>query len=679
MSTSVAAAIDVLAGTLRAVDYLRVSTEDQAKGYGIAYTGKKTTKYIALKGWKHVGTYADEGVSGSLEAHERDDLKRLMEDAHKTPRPFDMVVVNEGRAIGRTGKAFWRWVWILEELGIYVAVVRDDYDNSTESGRKQMRKDADYAEEERENIRTRTQGGIQEKAEEGGYVGGKIPFGYRILNKGVKGESRLGIDDCDCFEDCSAYHEVLVARRARALFVVNRNWRATALKLNAEGLVTRSGRPWRHQNLRNVMLSSTMLESVQYFRTSRNTKFNVDGTPRFGGPVAIALPPIFTPQEVAELKAAAHLRARPVVAECKNIYPLSGRIDSLCGSHYTGLGRSSAAHRFYRCKGAEEGSVKNGGCGCSRIDAEAIDSHVWNGICQFLGNAEELKKLAEDWVGVTANQTVNHDERIEQLDAQIEEQQSVLNVVAAFAVKSAIQRGKSEEEAQKAAEEAVKPQADELAELERQLREVRAWKAETEGATNRALHLRELAKIAHKRLGALSPEQQAEFMDLMNIKVEIVGSIPVRRGRPCSVAAWFHSHKREVPILTDEGWARVKDMWDKHSTAHDRRRALEGVLYKARTGCRWPDVPVALYGPTEVVRSSWVRWNKNGMWDELMKRLAGAETQPAHRHVALPDVRVTGELIPELILSATNGHLAELAPSVDCAQVPIKFQLSLAA
>ncbi|GAA3838147.1 hypothetical protein GCM10022206_90330 [Streptomyces chiangmaiensis] len=42
---------------LRAVDYLRVSTEEQVKGYGIAYSGKKTSRYIAQKDWEHVGTY----------------------------------------------------------------------------------------------------------------------------------------------------------------------------------------------------------------------------------------------------------------------------------------------------------------------------------------------------------------------------------------------------------------------------------------------------------------------------------------------------------------------------------------------------------------------------------------------------------------------------------------------
>ncbi|WP_328680661.1 recombinase family protein [Streptomyces sp. NBC_00322] len=149
--------------TLKAVDYLRVSTEEQAKGYGVQAAAKKTTRHISKKGWEHVDTFADEGLSGSLEAHERPDLKRLMQQARQNLRPFDMVVVSEGRAIGRTGRAFWRWVWELEELGVYVAVVKGDYDNSTQEGRKKMRKDADYAEEEREIIRERTQSGSRRR------------------------------------------------------------------------------------------------------------------------------------------------------------------------------------------------------------------------------------------------------------------------------------------------------------------------------------------------------------------------------------------------------------------------------------------------------------------------------------------------------------------------------------
>ncbi|GCB49936.1 hypothetical protein [Streptomyces sp. NL15-2K] len=45
---------------------MRVSTEEQAKGFGISYTGKSTARYIKRKGWDHVDTFTDPGESGTL-------------------------------------------------------------------------------------------------------------------------------------------------------------------------------------------------------------------------------------------------------------------------------------------------------------------------------------------------------------------------------------------------------------------------------------------------------------------------------------------------------------------------------------------------------------------------------------------------------------------------------------
>ncbi|MEU0672743.1 recombinase family protein [Streptomyces sp. NPDC006172] len=87
-SIDVVARAGIGVDTLRAVDYLRVSTEEQAKGFGISYTGKRTANHIRKKGWEHVRTYADEGVSGSLDHTERPDLKDLMRDAQQSPRPL---------------------------------------------------------------------------------------------------------------------------------------------------------------------------------------------------------------------------------------------------------------------------------------------------------------------------------------------------------------------------------------------------------------------------------------------------------------------------------------------------------------------------------------------------------------------------------------------------------------
>lgn len=91
------------AGTvaLRAVDYLRVSTDEQKRGYGVARQSRKTFQHIALRQWTHIATYKDEGVSGFLDAGDRGDLKRLMESAQQTPRPFEIFVPRRPNGLRR--------------------------------------------------------------------------------------------------------------------------------------------------------------------------------------------------------------------------------------------------------------------------------------------------------------------------------------------------------------------------------------------------------------------------------------------------------------------------------------------------------------------------------------------------------------------------------------------------
>ncbi|MFD6250324.1 recombinase family protein, partial [Streptomyces roseolus] len=110
------------ARTLRAVAYVRVSTEEQVKGYGLEAGEELALDYVEDQGWEHIDTFKDEGVSGSLPWQERDVLPRLMAMARQSPRPFDVVVVPETRAIGREERVFWRWVWEMEDLGVFVAV-----------------------------------------------------------------------------------------------------------------------------------------------------------------------------------------------------------------------------------------------------------------------------------------------------------------------------------------------------------------------------------------------------------------------------------------------------------------------------------------------------------------------------------------------------------------------------
>ncbi len=70
--------------------------------------------------------------------------------------------------------------------------------------------------------------------------------------------------------------------------------------------------------------------------------------------------------------------------------------------------------------------------------------------------------------------------------------------------------------------------------------------------------------------------------------------------------------------LSDEQWARVEGAFAQRRgrSGFERkisnRLAFEGVLYRARVGCLWRDLP-GEYGDHHPVYMRWQRWVKSGV------------------------------------------------------------------
>jgi DNA invertase Pin-like site-specific DNA recombinase len=506
---------------LRAVLYLRVSTEEQAEGYGLTFGEKRGLRYIGSKNWEHVGTYKDPGVSGSLQAADRPDLKRLMEAA--PGKGFDVVVVPESRVIGRTDRAYYSWVWELEDQGIFVADAKTGMDNTSEEGKEAMREEAHYAFKEYIRIRTRTQNGVQEKALEGGYAGGKPKFGYRVENLGKKSLSRLVPDECDgreacAYKDgaCTARHEADTLRIARRLVLEHEGaWHDAALALNAQGRTTRTGKPWTGGDLRIVLMREDLHKAQVRFRKVRKSKETARES------VTIKLTPIFSEEEIAELKAAVRPRRR--ITKRAEGFMLSGRIDSLCGSYYVGRGK------HYMCRMRTH---KNA-CGCPAVPASITDAWAWGHVQSLLMDAERMKKLAREQAGLSAGSRADYLKRLADLDRQIEEQTETIDLTMTTAARAAARRKLPREEAEKAVERAVRPLEKELAALGRQRAQVAAWQAETETASRQAEALQALAADAQHQLDSFTPRQKADLLGLLSLRVAVKGqrSAPSTRSR----------------------------------------------------------------------------------------------------------------------------------------------------
>lgn len=87
-----------------------------------------------------------------------------------------------------------------------------------------------------------------------------------------------------------------------------------------------------------------------------------------------------------------------------------------------------------------------------------------------------------------------------------------------------------------------------------------------------------------------------------------------------------------VPELTDARWARVAPLLPPQNPprgrpTHDHRTILSGMLWVARTGAAWRDLP-AHFGPWQTVRSRYDRWRDAGIWPQILAALHQDDAPP---------------------------------------------------
>ena len=78
--------------------------------------------------------------------------------------------------------------------------------------------------------------------------------------------------------------------------------------------------------------------------------------------------------------------------------------------------------------------------------------------------------------------------------------------------------------------------------------------------------------------------------------------------------------------LSDEAWNSISDLFP-HSIGNKgfsqiipSREVFEAVLYRARTGCPWRDLPKS-YGPWHTIYMRWQRWVVRGVPNRVWKML----------------------------------------------------------
>ena len=170
--------------------YTRVSTAMQVDGYSLDAQKDKLRKYAEYQDMDVAGEFSDEGFSGK-NIQGRHEFLKMMKAIEDQTDSVEYVLVFKLSRFGRNAADVLNSLQIMQDYGVNLICVEDGIDSSKDAGKLMISVLSAVAEIERENIRTQTMAGREQKAKEGKWNGGFAPYGYVLID----GELKIAEDE----------------------------------------------------------------------------------------------------------------------------------------------------------------------------------------------------------------------------------------------------------------------------------------------------------------------------------------------------------------------------------------------------------------------------------------------------------------------------------------------------
>jgi DNA invertase Pin-like site-specific DNA recombinase len=177
---------------MKAVAYIRVSSQDQVDGYSLDAQDRLFRELCKNRDWEPVSVYREEGKSAHSDSiNKRPLFRQLLDDA--ADGKFEVVVVHTLDRWSRNAQIALESLATLAKNKVAFVSITENIDHSTAHGKLMTTMLAGFAEYFSNSLSTHIKKGVSERAMQGKHLGG-IPFGYQSCWEGPKGGRQLSCE-----------------------------------------------------------------------------------------------------------------------------------------------------------------------------------------------------------------------------------------------------------------------------------------------------------------------------------------------------------------------------------------------------------------------------------------------------------------------------------------------------